>query len=327
MGALPASIMHFLSAMKFATLASLAVAHPIPERQPDAHQQNPAAVGKWILKGLNVGPELGGYPLSKMGDDEVTLSISASREDTFTFYAQVVNKVTLEEVVSTQNDVFAPFDAFDIGTVVVTTRMQGPPEKMEVETEIVKGFKDVKKWIVIDGQQLILNGPTCEMIFDRHIDEVPHPAPGDWILTDMFIGACESSLCSKEQDHDLKYLFKEKMPHTPISLNVAETSEITSKGGVEATFHLGTTVVNRLGMDVTVAALDTELSPWVRLEASDVVSTRMMGPPDSMEVEAEIVKALQSIDRWIFALAPDSHPVAMVLKGHEVQMFFDRRRD
>merc|ERR1711988_1909353 len=115
----------------------------------------------------------------------------------------------------------------------------------------------------------------------------------------MFIGACEGSICSK-QHHNLRYLFKEKMPDTPISLNVAETSGIASKGGAGATFHLSATVVNRLGVDVTIAAFGTELSPWVRLETSDVVSTRMMGPPDSMEVEGEVVKALQSIDEWIF---------------------------
>jgi len=137
-------------------------------REPKGGGVAHPAEGNWALQRLNVGPELGEFPLaSKMEGEEVTLKVEADKPGSFHLSARVCNHLRM--VTSSQPDEsLAPFDKITPGPVM-STMMMGPEGMMEVESAISTGLESVHKWLAKDGT-LLLVGPAVEMSFVPKVD-------------------------------------------------------------------------------------------------------------------------------------------------------------
>jgi hypothetical protein len=141
-------------------------AHRTRQAVPIAVDVHPAE-GSWILQKLFVGPELGEFPLAdNMAGEYVRMKITRSGilPGTFDFSVKVCNNISIQGV-SSSDPSLENFEGLNCGEGM-STMMMGPPGMMEVEQQILKGFRVLQKWIAENGF-LLLNGPTVEMEFAR----------------------------------------------------------------------------------------------------------------------------------------------------------------
>lgn len=138
-------------------------------RQPKGGGAAHPAEGTWLLKRLNVGPELGEFPLAeKMQGEGVALKIEAVAPSTFHFSGRVVNRLNTKGK-SEPDESLAPFDKLTTQPVACTM-MMGPEGMMETEAAVAEALGSLHKWKASDGE-LLLVGPTAEMFFVSKADD------------------------------------------------------------------------------------------------------------------------------------------------------------
>jgi len=127
------------------------------------------ADGTWALEQLFVGPELHEFPLAaKMQGETVRLKVTVSLPKIMCS-ARLVNQLSFEAT-STAEASLAPFEKLEDLGPVMSTKMMGPENMMEVETKISEGLSTLYKWLP-RSDRLLLVGPAIEMSFTRLQEE------------------------------------------------------------------------------------------------------------------------------------------------------------
>jgi len=140
------------------------------KRQPKGGGPPHPAEGLWVLKRLSVGPELGEFPLAdKMEGRAATLKVEGVAPGCFHLSGRVCNNLNVQ-VAAEPDKSLAPFDKLTLAGPVMSTRMMGPEGVMEVETVVCSAMESLQKWIVRDGE-LLLVGPTAEMCLVAKADD------------------------------------------------------------------------------------------------------------------------------------------------------------
>jgi len=119
------------------------------------------AEGNWFLKRMSVGPELGEFPLAaKMQGREVRLKVEAVGPQSFRLFSKVANTLRAQAT-SKEDDALKPFEGLTVGPVM-STMMMGEESVMEVEKALKDSLEQLHKWLVADGQ-LLMVGPAAEL--------------------------------------------------------------------------------------------------------------------------------------------------------------------
>mmetsp|Transcript_44634 Transcript_44634/g.103194 ORF Transcript_44634/g.103194 Transcript_44634/m.103194 type:complete len:169 (-) Transcript_44634:72-578(-) len=114
---------------------------------------------------------------------------------------------------------------------------------------------------------------------------VAHPAVGHWTMNNFVTKSSTFELTKKR--------WQDQLDGRAVSLDVA--------AGANNSFSLSIKVVNTLStkVQVTQSAPGDATYPFDAVSIGLVKSTRMTGPPGSMEVERNVQTALKSVDRWL----------------------------
>mmetsp|Transcript_20003 Transcript_20003/g.38430 ORF Transcript_20003/g.38430 Transcript_20003/m.38430 type:complete len:220 (-) Transcript_20003:139-798(-) len=120
-----------------------------------------SAEGTWVLQRMSVGPELGEFPLAaKMQGREARLKIEVVGSQSFRLVAKVANTLRAQATTK-EDDALRPFEGLAVGPVM-STMMMGDENVMQVEKTLCDALEQLHKWLVADGQ-LLLVGPTAEL--------------------------------------------------------------------------------------------------------------------------------------------------------------------
>jgi len=130
----------------------------------------PSVSKRYRLEELAVGPELAQTPLPRdVGGKEVELGVRKTGPGSFSFSMKVVNNIRFDAA-SSFNSTLAPFFGLQVSDVM-STRMMGPLELMQVERTLEKKLWSVDKWMAAD-QTLRMQGPAVQLEF-REVPDGP----------------------------------------------------------------------------------------------------------------------------------------------------------
>jgi len=123
--------------------------------------------GDWRIKHVMSGPELHEYPLNEPTKN-VILSMNVVKPCHYNLSIKVGNSLRTNMHVVGRDD---PFDKVEI-RAVMSTMMMPSPEQFELERLLSSSLPTIHKTIVSkddsSNEQLILNGPTIELICERY---------------------------------------------------------------------------------------------------------------------------------------------------------------
>ena len=130
--------------------------------------------GDWLLKKIFRGPELSEHPLLQHNNMKgIILSLHLMGTSHYNLSVKVGNTLRTNLHVIGHDDAF---DKIEIGRVM-STMMRPTPEQSELEQLLSSCLPSIYKCIVtkdnVSSENLILNGPTVELICERH--EKQHP--------------------------------------------------------------------------------------------------------------------------------------------------------
>jgi len=130
--------------------------------------------GDWLLKKIFHGPELSEHPLlQRYNMKDIILSLHLIESTRYNLSIKVGNTLRANLHVTGQDDAF---DKIKIGRVM-STMMMPTPEQSELERLLSSCLPTIHKSIVTkdnpSSENLIVNGPTVELICERY--EKQHP--------------------------------------------------------------------------------------------------------------------------------------------------------
>lgn len=140
----------------------------IYEREQAAHPSGEPYSGDWVIDQAFTGPELGGLPLPEGSKFKVSFSPQGSKQ--YRLSIKIANSIGTSFVITGKME---SFDTIQFLGPSMGTLMMPRPELVEIEKFIQSALDNDggwKKMIVSEEGQLIMSGPTAEIICSRYVE-------------------------------------------------------------------------------------------------------------------------------------------------------------